>query len=115
MRRPLLDATSSDSPGVAAAGLAFPGQSFAQKSPPKPANIVSPDDALKLLMSGNRRYVQGVTKRRDFKNEREALSKGQNPYAGILSCADSRVAPEYAFDSAPWRFVRVPRRRQFPE
>ena len=24
---------------------------------------------------------------------------GQNPYAGILSCADSRIAPEYAFDS----------------
>jgi carbonic anhydrase len=22
-----------------------------------------------------------------------------NPYAGILSCADSRIAPEYAFDS----------------
>lgn len=86
--------------GAAAAGLAFPGQGFAQKAPPKPANSVSPDDALKLLMSGNRRYVQGVTKRHDFKNEREALSKGQNPYAGILSCADSRVAPEYAFDSA---------------
>jgi carbonic anhydrase len=27
------------------------------------------------------------------------LSSGQNPYAGVLSCADSRVAPEYAFDS----------------
>ena len=25
---------------------------------------------------------------------------GQNPYAGILSCADSRIAPEYAFDAA---------------
>ena len=25
---------------------------------------------------------------------------GQNPYAGILSCSDSRVAPEYAFDSS---------------
>ncbi len=26
-------------------------------------------------------------------------SEGKNPYAGILSCADSRIAPEYAFDS----------------
>ena len=86
--------------GAAAAGLAWPGSAFAQKAPPKPGNVVSPDDALKLLMSGNRRYVEGVTKRHDFKNEREALSKGQNPYVGILSCADSRVAPEYAFDSA---------------
>jgi carbonic anhydrase len=28
------------------------------------------------------------------------LSTGQNPYAAILSCADSRIAPEYCFDSA---------------
>jgi carbonic anhydrase len=27
------------------------------------------------------------------------LVGGQNPYAAILSCADSRIAPEYAFDS----------------
>lgn len=85
--------------GAAAAGLALPGDSFAQKAPPKPDNNVSPDGALKLLMNGNRRYVNGVTKRHDFKHEREALTKGQNPYAGILSCADSRIAPEYAFDA----------------
>jgi len=86
--------------GAAAAGLALPSDGFAQKAPPKPSNTVSPDGALNLLMNGNRRYVGGVTKRHDFKNEREALSKGQNPYVGILSCADSRIAPEYAFDSA---------------
>src|SRR6478735_2070889 len=56
--------------GAAAAGLAWPGSAFAQKAPPKPDNVVSPDDALKLLMSGNRRYVEGVTKRHDFKSER---------------------------------------------
>jgi carbonic anhydrase len=86
--------------GAAAAGLALPGSGFAQKAPPKPENIVSPDAALKLLMNGNRRYVEGVSKRHDFKHEREPLTKGQNPYAGILSCADSRIAPEYAFDTA---------------
>lgn len=85
--------------GSAAAGLAWPGAALAQKAPPKPQNSASPDTALKLLMSGNRRYVEGVAKRHDFKHEREALTKGQNPYAGILSCADSRIAPEYAFDS----------------
>jgi carbonic anhydrase len=46
-----------------------------------------------------RAYVEGVSKRHDFAHEREALVGGQNPYAGILSCADSRIAPEYAFDS----------------
>jgi carbonic anhydrase len=69
------------------------------KPPPKPQNAVSPDAALALLRQGNQRYVDGVSKRHDFKHEREALAGGQNPYAGILSCADSRIAPEYAFDS----------------
>ncbi|MBV9054869.1 MAG: carbonic anhydrase, partial [Hyphomicrobiales bacterium] len=70
-----------------------------EKAPPKPHNVVSPDDALKLLMAGNARYVEGVAKRHDFRHEREPLTKGQNPYAAVLSCADSRIAPEYAFDA----------------
>jgi carbonic anhydrase len=55
---------------------------------------------MKRLMEGNARYVSGVTQRHDFAHEREALNDGQNPYAAVLSCADSRIAPEYAFDSA---------------
>ena len=51
------------------------------------------------MVKGNARYVEGVSNRHDFKHEREALVAGQNPYAGILSCADSRIVPEYAFDS----------------
>jgi carbonic anhydrase len=70
-----------------------------QKKPPKPQNVLSPDASLKRLLEGNERYVEGVSKRHDFRHEREALAGGQNPYAGILSCADSRIAPEYAFDS----------------
>jgi carbonic anhydrase len=70
------------------------------KAPPKPENVISPDASLKRLMDGNARYVDGVARRHDFRHEREALSGGQNPFAGILSCADSRIAPEYAFDSA---------------
>jgi len=85
--------------GTAVASLAIAPNSFAQKAPPKPDNILSPHDALNRLMNGNSRYVEGVSKRHDFKHEREALTKGQNPYAGILSCADSRIAPEYAFDT----------------
>jgi carbonic anhydrase len=84
-----------------AAGLAFAPHAFAKdtKPPPKPQNAISPDQALERLMKGNARYVDGISKRHDFKHEREALSGGQNPYASILSCADSRIAPEYAFDS----------------
>jgi len=87
---------------AAAAGLAMAPQAFAAppKTPPKPENVVSPDAALHRLMQGNARYVEGVTRRHDFKHEREALAKGQNPFAAILSCADSRIAPEYCFDTA---------------
>ena len=87
---------------AAALGLTFASDAFAAKSkaPPKPQNVVSPDVALDRLMKGNARYVDGVTKRHDFKHEREPLSSGQNPYAAVLSCADSRIAPEYCFDTA---------------
>jgi carbonic anhydrase len=51
-------------------------------------------------MKGNVRYIDGVSRRHDFKHEREALSAGQNPFAAVLSCADSRIAPEFCFDTA---------------
>ena len=69
------------------------------KPTPKPQNVLSPDESLARLLEGNARYVEGTARRHDFAHEREALAAGQNPYAGILSCADSRIAPEYAFDS----------------
>ncbi len=82
-------------------GLAASGAAFAKehKAPPKPQNVLSPDASLKRLMAGNERYVEGVARRHDFRHEREALAGGQNPFAAVLSCADSRIAPEYAFDS----------------
>ncbi|WP_166362480.1 carbonic anhydrase [Pseudomonas akapageensis] len=67
---------------------------------PKPENIISPDAALQRLMDGNQRYISGTSKTHDFKAEREALVAGQNPFVALLSCADSRIAPEYAFDTA---------------
>jgi carbonic anhydrase len=87
---------------TAVAGLLSLPQALAQtpKEPPKPQNVLSPDAALERLMQGNSRYVEGVSKRHDFINEREPLRTGQNPFAAILSCADSRIAPEYCFDTA---------------
>jgi carbonic anhydrase len=86
---------------VSALGLALGGAAFAKetKAPPKPQNVLSPDASLKRLTEGNARYVDGVSRRHDFKHEREALAGGQNPFAAVLSCADSRIAPEYAFDT----------------
>jgi carbonic anhydrase len=85
----------------AAATLLFGNAAGAKekKPPPKPQNVLSPDASLERLRKGNARYVEGLSLRHDFKHEREALAGGQNPFAAILSCADSRIAPEYAFDS----------------
>ena len=66
---------------------------------PKTANGLNSEQALQRLMEGNQRYAEGVTKRHDFMREREALVGGQNPFVAILSCADSRIAPEYVFDT----------------
>ena len=86
--------------GAVTAGVALSGsQLFAAGEVPKPQNVLTPDEALARLKKGNHRYVDGVMKRHDFQSEREALAGGQNPFAGILSCADSRIAPEYAFDT----------------
>jgi carbonic anhydrase len=85
-----------------AASLALAPRAFAAppKTPPKQENIVSPSAALKRLLDGNNRYIAGTTQRYDFRSERAALSGGQNPFAAILSCADSRIAPEFCFDTA---------------
>lgn len=76
----------------AAAGVAH------AKSPPKPENVLTPDQAIKRLVAGNERYMSGKITIRSFASTRAALAGGQNPYASILSCADSRVSPELCFD-----------------
>ena len=70
------------------AALAIPVRAAQKGTPPKPQNVLSPDQALDRLMQGNRRYVDGNMRRHDFITERPALALGQNPFAGVLSCAD---------------------------
>lgn len=66
----------------------------AQNTPPKPDNVLTPDEAIKRLLAGNERYVKATTLQVNVSETRGVLSKGQNPYACILSCADSRISPE---------------------
>ena len=67
--------------------------------PPKLGNVISSDEALSRLMVGNQRYVSNTPLPADFAATRAALVTGQNPYACILSCADSRVSPELCFNA----------------
>ncbi|CAE6491635.1 MAG TPA: carbonic anhydrase [Nitrosomonas nitrosa] len=90
--------------GFVTAGIAADKEKNSTKSPlpstPKPENILTPDQALERLMAGNERFVSGKSEPLDFHDVETALAKGQNPYATILGCSDSRVSPEHCFDEA---------------
>ena len=64
-------------------------------------NNISPSTALQRLMEGNARYVRNQIDVKDFSAGRAARAQAQYPIAAILSCADSRVAPEFIFDRDP--------------
>ena len=61
-------------------------------APPK-----NPDEALALLLDGNRRHQEGNQELRDY-SPAEDRASGQRPFAAIISCADSRVSPTLIFD-----------------
>ncbi len=79
---------------TAAVGALSTGAAMAQPS----RSVETPDAALSLLMEGNARYASGKLAERDFSAGRAARTLGQAPFAAILGCADSRVAPELVFD-----------------
>jgi carbonic anhydrase len=60
---------------------------------------MNPDEAIRKLKEGNSRFVSGKSNHHDLVAQRKALVGGQKPFAIILTCSDSRVAPEHIFDS----------------
>ena len=50
------------------------------------------------LKEGNKRYVSDLENPSSDKELRGSLTGGQQPFAIVLSCADSRVVPEMIFD-----------------
>lgn len=61
---------------------------------------LSAPDALARLQEGNARYVADLLERPHADSTRRLhLTGGQNPFAVVLGCSDSRVVPELIFDA----------------
>ena len=61
--------------------------------------MISAREALERLREGNRRFLSGV-RSGDLASQtrRNELASGQEPFATILGCSDSRVPAEIVFD-----------------
>ncbi|MGR9074007.1 MAG: carbonic anhydrase, partial [Gammaproteobacteria bacterium] len=88
-------------PAAAGAVACTPFSSLQVKEP------MTSDEALAELMAGNDRYLHDRTHKHDFHVDREELSKGQHPIAAVISCSDSRVVPQFAFDQGPGKLFVV--------
>ena len=59
---------------------------------------LTPRDAHDILVEGNQRFTQNLKAQRNLQDQVFETSKGQYPFAVILSCIDSRVPVELVFD-----------------
>lgn len=63
--------------------------------------MISANEARQRLIDGNRKYIEAMDPAGDISKEirRRTAECGQNPYAIIITCSDSRVIPESIFSA----------------
>ena len=59
---------------------------------------LTPKCAHNILVEGNKRFAENLKAQRNLRDQVFETSKGQYPFAVILSCIDSRVPAELVFD-----------------
>jgi carbonic anhydrase len=87
--------------GGAVAGLvSAAGMEFMAPRPALAQSTLTPDAALQELMDGNKRFVTRglVSCEQDLAILQQRTIDKQEPFAAVLSCADSRVPVELVFD-----------------
>ncbi|MDD5096623.1 MAG: carbonic anhydrase [Candidatus ainarchaeum sp.] len=57
------------------------------------------EEALSLLLEGNKRFMAGKPAQYDTIKRRKELAGGQHPFATIVCCSDSRIDPVKMFDA----------------
>jgi carbonic anhydrase len=87
---------------AAIAMAAQAGAAFALPTPIRAQSNFAPDEALNELLAGNQRFA--MNQLTSFDHDLTILKQNnadkQEPFAGILSCADSRVPVELVFDQS---------------
>ena len=85
------------------AGIALAGIPNAALAAATGATLAHPSasDALATLLEGNRRFATDTTICAPVTPRRLELAAGQNPFAIVVSCSDSRVPVERVFDQPP--------------
>lgn len=79
--------------------VVLPNSSTAEESSKSKVEVLTADQALTQLEEGNRRCVEGKSAHgHDLAKWRERFLVKQKPFATVLGCSDSRVAPELLFD-----------------
>lgn len=61
-------------------------------------HFITPQQALQKLKDGSNRFASGQPLKRNLTQQVTTTSKGQFPYAVVLSCIDSRTSTELIFD-----------------
>jgi len=84
------------------AGLLTGGLEFATPLQTWAQSTLSPDAALAELMEGNKRFRTGhlTAHEHDLAILKQNTVEKQEPFAAVLSCADSRVPVELVFDQS---------------
>ena len=82
--------------------IAAAGMELTIPRPARAQSTLSPDAALQSLMDGNRRFTSGhsTAHDQDLVILRDNTAEKQEPFAALLSCADSRVPVELIFDQS---------------
>ena len=94
-RRGFLHGAAASAIGAMTVDFALPHVANAQTK-------LTPDAAVRQMMNGNRRYVERRLQsfNEDLALLRQTTESKQEPFAAILSCADSRVPAEIVFDQS---------------